>query len=128
MTICSLQVMLCLLLTDAESSMSYRPPQHQHLEKKNKRALSWMFRETWSVYFYFFFLMPAEKNGERKWESKVSKLVVLRLVIATGSTGTSTVQLAGDGVGNVGQLLLLLVKVLGVGSGSYKSQVSGLCL
>lgn len=68
--------------------------------------------------FTFFFFNAGGKRRERKWESKVSKLIVVRLVIATGSTGTSTVQLAGDGVGNVGQLLLLLVEVLGGGSGS----------
>ena len=62
---------------------------------------------------YYFFCMPAG-NGE----SMVLKLVVARrlVVLATG-TASLAVKLAGDGVGDVGQLLLLLLKVLGVGGG-----------
>lgn len=39
------------------------------------------------------------------------------VILATRGT-TRAVELAGDGVGDVGQLLLLLLKVLGRGSGS----------
>jgi len=40
------------------------------------------------------------------------------LIIVLGARATLAVELAGDGVGNVGKLLLLLIEVLGGGSGS----------
>lgn len=40
------------------------------------------------------------------------------LVIVTTGTASGAVKLAGDGVGDVGQLLLLLLEVLGFGGGS----------
>lgn len=43
-------------------------------------------------------------------------IVVNGLIIVTARSG-ATVHLGGDGVGNVGQLLLLLLEVLGRGSG-----------
>lgn len=47
----------------------------------------------------------------------VLKLIVARRLVVAIATGTASlaVKLAGDGVGDVGQLLLLLLKVLGVG-------------
>jgi hypothetical protein len=52
--------------------------------------------------------------------------VVHRLVVTT-STTSRLVELAGDGIGNVGQLLLLLLEVLGGRSSSVLLKpVSGL--
>lgn len=54
-------------------------------------------------------------------------VVVHRLVVATSTTTSRLVELASDGVGNVGQLLLLLLEVLGGRSGSVLLEpVSGL--
>jgi hypothetical protein len=61
-----------------------------------------------------FFCMPA-----RKWESMVLKFVMARGLISTLGTTRLAIKLAGDGVRDVGQLLLLLLKVLSVGSGGY---------
>lgn len=51
--------------------------------------------------------------------------MVERLLVA--GTASATVHLGGDGVGDVGQLLLLLLKVLGIGLGAVLLQpVDGL--
>lgn len=48
----------------------------------------------------------------------ILQLVVAGLVIIVGhASSTAAVKLAGDGVGDVAELLLLLVKVLGGGRG-----------
>lgn len=49
----------------------------------------------------------------------VLKLIVARRLVVAIATSTASlaVKLAGDGIGDVGQLLLLLLKVLGVGGG-----------
>lgn len=59
----------------------------------------------------------------------VLKLIVARRLVVAIATSTASlaVKLAGDGVGDVGQLLLLLLKVLGVGGGRWrKSQYKSL--
>lgn len=48
----------------------------------------------------------------------VLKLVMVQRLVITGTASATGVELAGDGIGDVGQLLLLLLKVLGGGSGT----------
>lgn len=45
-------------------------------------------------------------------------------LIVVGATGaTLAVKLAGDGVGDVGELLLLLIEILGGSSGGWKERI-----
>ncbi len=48
----------------------------------------------------------------------VLKLVMVQGLVTLGTASATGVELAGDGISDVGQLLLLLLKVLGGGSGA----------
>jgi len=94
----------CHIPVTHADSMPCHLPKHREIQRRN-------------AILKFTLLLYAA----RKWESMVLKFIMagrLIITLSTRSTGLA-IQLAGDGVGNVGQLLLLLLEVLGVGSSGY---------